>query len=424
MDTGVEDEVHDEVFPKVAAPADGSRWTAPTDIEQRLHSLCAKDNDHAYLRTVALEGVYYPVRLDVARARREDGDDASADLPMLTIDAPDGRTVAQVYTTGLLPRPHPYLVYEYASLGRLAFDLPAHVDVLAVNVATPCERYFATDAEERKAWLESHNELFDPDALADRVVTLRSGGPGQGDLLHGLACGAHLCFANGEPWNAHHWHGGKGHTGEVDRMAEGWDVGDRDDWLDIQERLLLREVSPWGWDFVLDARTSLLEGAADGGADPRLWRDHAEEVLRARLAEAGRATAEQTGELVHKVRALVGSVLRYESRFRADGLLPPGGRIRSVAAWDLGRASQMARWGRGARYATQAETYAALERVSRVARVMYGSWEEFSAGYVLGRCLHFDEESFGSWYTEVLDAHRALITDPDGPWRTVPFTAD
>ncbi|MFJ7417382.1 hypothetical protein ACIQXD_02065 [Streptomyces uncialis] len=97
------------------------------------------------------------MRLDVARARREDGDDASADLPMLTVDAPDGRTVAQVRTTGLLPRPHPYLVHEYASLGRPAFDLPAHVDVLAVNVATPCERYFANAAEERKTWLESHH---------------------------------------------------------------------------------------------------------------------------------------------------------------------------------------------------------------------------------------------------------------------------
>lgn len=128
-------------------------------------------------------------------------------------------------------------------------------------------------------------------------------------------------------------------------------------------------------------------------------------------------------EFVAHLRALVGTLLRYESRFRADGLLPPDGVVRSVAAWDIGRASKMARWGLGARYATEAEFHAALERASGAARAVYGSWEEFSAGYVLGRCLHFDEEEFGPWYTTVLDAHRELATAPDSPWRTVPFHA-
>lgn len=65
--------------------------------------------------------------------------------------------MAQVYTAGLLPRPHPYLVYEYATLGALARTLPTDVDILAVNVATPCEQYFPTDAEEREVWLDLHH---------------------------------------------------------------------------------------------------------------------------------------------------------------------------------------------------------------------------------------------------------------------------
>ncbi|WP_435845038.1 DUF1266 domain-containing protein [Streptomyces flaveolus] len=51
----------------------------------------------------------------------------------------------------------------------------------------------------------------------------------------------------------------------------------------------------------------------------------------------------------------------------------------------------------------------------------YRSWQDFSAGYILGRCLHFDEEDFGSWYTDMVDAHRILMSDPGSPWLNIPF---
>lgn len=414
MHAAAHDEAHDEFFPLVPAPQDGSRWQAPTDLEQYLYKLSRADNAYAYLRTLAIEGVYYPVRLDHAQAAGED------ERPMLTIETPDGRTAAQVYTPGLLPRPHPFLVYEYATLGALAQIVPDAVDVLAVNPATPCEQYFLISDEERDVWLDLHHELFSPDGLMDRVVTRRTGAPAPGPLLHGLACGAHLCFTNGDAWNTLHWHG-MGYRGEVERIADSWGVHGREDWLSIQERLLGLDVSPWYWDFVLGARSALAR-ARGGRVDPAEWRNTVESTLRVRAQEGGTAAddAELTG-LVSHLRALVGEVLRYEARFRADGLLPPDGFVRTIAAWDIGRGSKMARWGRGARYATEAEMHAAIERASREAQAAYDSWEEFSAGYVLGRCLHFDEEEFGPWYTTVLDAHRALTTDPESPWRTVPF---
>ncbi|MFD3482876.1 DUF1266 domain-containing protein [Streptomyces sp. NPDC058665] len=414
MPTAAEDEIHDEFFPFVPAPEDGSRWSAPADLEQHLHRLARTDNAYAYLRALAIEGVYYPVATDEAREAGE------GTFPMLTMEIPDGRTVAQVYTAGLLPRPHPHLVYEYATLGALAGILPAGVDILAVNVATPCERYFPTDDDEREVWLDLHHELFSSDELMDRVVTRRSGVLPTGPLLHGLACGAHLCFTNGDAWNTTYWHG-MGYRGERERVADSWGVGDREDWLAIEERLLDREVSPWYWDFVLGARTALI--AAEGSrVDAERWRACVEDTLRDQAARTGTATDDgEFEEFVAHLRALVGKLLRYESRFRADGLLPPDGVVRSVAAWDIGRASKMARWGLGARYATESETLDCLTRASQAARAAYGSWEEFSAGYVLGRCLHFDEEEFGPWYTTVLDAHRALVTTPDSPWRTVAF---
>ncbi len=414
MYVAAEDETHDEFFPVVPAPPDGGRWQAPADLEQYLYKVTRADNAYAYLRTLAIEGVYYPVRLDQAREAGED------EHPMLTMEIPDGRTVAQVYTSGLLPRPHPDLVYEYTNLGALAHVLPDDVDVLVVNPATPCEEYFQATDEERETWLELHHELFSPDDLMDRVVTRRTGAPAPGPLLHGLACGAHLCFGNGDAWNTPHWHG-MGYRGEIERLADSWGVHGREDWLEIQERLLEREVSPWYWDFVLGTRTALA-GAPGGRVDPERWRDTVEATLRGRARESRTPTDDpEFGEFVSHLRALVGKVLRYEARFRADGLLPPDGSVRTVAAWDVGRASKMARWGRGARYATEAEMLTAIERASVAARAAYGSWEEFSAGYVLGRCLHFDDEEFGPWYTDVLEAHRALTTDPDSPWRTVPF---
>jgi hypothetical protein len=52
---------------------------------------------------------------------------------------------------------------------------------------------------------------------------------------------------------------------------------------------------------------------------------------------------------------------------------------------------------------------------------VYDSWQDFSAGYILGRCLHFDGEEFGEWYSNMLEAHRILTTDPGSPWLNIPW---
>lgn len=82
----------------------------------------------------------------------------------------------------------------------------------------------------------------------------------------------------------------------------------------------------------------------------------------------------------------------------------------------------MARWGLAARLCSLQEAESAVVRAGRLVQLNYRSWEDFSAAYILGRCLHFDEEEFGEWYETVLATHRALTTDPAGPWRTLPWT--
>lgn len=121
------------------------------------------------------------------------------------------------------------------------------------------------------------------------------------------------------------------------------------------------------------------------------------------------------------VQRLIGRIARYEARFRADGLLAEGKFVRTVEAWDYGRASGMARWGLAARFCSLDEAERAVLRAGRSAQANYRSWEEFSAAYILGRCLHFDDEEFGEWYEDMLTAHRILTTDPESPWLTLPW---
>lgn len=191
-------------------------------------------------------------------------------------------------------------------------------------------------------------------------------------------------------------------------------------------------VSPV-WEFALRVRRVLASDFA-GPVDVEHWRHAAAAALR-RSAERAtepqltpdgvtvaqpRPTAEVEGE-VAGVQRLIGRIARYEQRFRADGLLPEDGWVRSVEGWDHGRASQMARWGLATRYGTLDDAERGVLRAGEAARGTYRSWEEFSAGYSLGRCLHFDEEEFGDWYTSSLATHLTLTTDPASPWLNIPW---
>ncbi|GGU81673.1 hypothetical protein GCM10010260_12660 [Streptomyces filipinensis] len=424
---------HDEALPDVPTPAEPGTWQAPAALEQHLYELLTRhaaadwqdpeaeeeargDLQLAYLEALAGDLVYVPFR-------REETSPDPGRRTFHVYDTRVGRIVA-VYTRGLLPRPHPYLVFEAYTLRELADDMPDDVAGIAVNNQTPCPMLMSADAEERQVWRALHNEHWDEDGRAERLVTLRTGAPPRGPLLHGLALGAHMCFVNGEAWNNPHYHG-LGLSMEHERLAKWWDVTDRAAWQEIQRRLLERDVTPWYWEFVLDARNALAHRHPAGrpqAVDPTAWRERVELTLRERAAHAPEGEiGPDWEEFVAHVVGLVGKVLRYEARFRADGLLPADAAVRSVAAWDLGRASMMARWGYGARFATRAEMREAVVEASEAAQAAHTSWHDFSAGYALGRCLHFDDEEFGGWYQEMLAAHRALAGHPDSPWNTVPF---
>jgi len=182
---------------------------------------------------------------------------------------------------------------------------------------------------------------------------------------------------------------------------------------------------------VLGVRQSIARDFG-GHVDLSYWREAAARLVRANsegvvvinedgATRVGARSVAETEARVEGVQRLIGRITRYEGRLRADGVLDEGRFVGSVDAWDLGRASKMARWGLGARYGTIQEAEAAVVRAGRSAASSYRSWADFSAAYILGRALHFDDEEFGHWHTGMVEAHRILMTEPGSPWLNIPF---
>lgn len=398
-------------------------WTAPSAIERELYEAKARGDWPRFLDALARAELFLPQHRAAV-----DADPAQARFH----PAPDGASLA-VYTRGMLPAPDPHTVYLRQSLAWFANAWddrdPAY---LAVNPGCPAEAYLTTTPADRARWRAHWDAAPTWGLPADAVHALHTGGPLHGPVAHGLAVGGHLAVTNGDFWNSLAYHGG-GYTRERERLRKSWGITDAAGWLDALQRLLDAEMVSPVWEYALRVRRALASDFA-GPVDIEHWRHAAEASLRrsAQLAAEPRLTpdgvtlaqprpaAEVEGEIAG-VRRLIGRIARYEQRFRADGVLPEDGWVRSVEAWDLGRASQMARWGVGARYGTVEEAERAVLRAGEAARGTYRSWEEFSAGYVLGRCLHFDEEEFGDWYTGALTAHRVLTTDPASPWLNIPW---
>ncbi|WP_030694094.1 DUF1266 domain-containing protein [Streptomyces globisporus] len=409
--------------------ASAGHWQAPSIIERGLYEARLRGDWPTYYDLVADADLYLPQPRHQADAE-----------PDLTFFRPyrDPRTRSAclaVHTAGMLPVPAPDPVFVIRNLGWFArFWEPGDPAYLVVNPGSPCEGVLPATPEGRALWRHHFEKGEGLVGLArDAVHTLEVGGPRQGQVAFGLAVGAQLFVQNGQFWNALANHG-NGYRQEREQLDQWWGVTSREDWARTQERLLRADMVSGVWEFVLGLRHSLARDFA-GTVSVDHWREAAERVVRLRAEEAaeprltpdgvtrGRATSPSSlAAEVEGVHRLIGRITRYEARFRADGLLPEGAYIRSAEAWDYGRASAMARWGVAARYCTLPEAEAAVIRAGRLVHVNYRSWTDFSAGYALGRCLHFDEEEFGEWYDKTLRTHRALTTEPTSPWLTIPWS--
>lgn len=183
---------------------------------------------------------------------------------------------------------------------------------------------------------------------------------------------------------------------------------------------------PWN-----ELGTAFLDYAADAQllheqwsvTDPASWQQRLGQLLDAGFVPAGTEAALRARDAGDDAGSggVPELVEQYEERFRTEGLLPADGRVKSIVALDYAHAVALVRWGLGARYCAPPEAEQAVLRAGELARAAYGSWQEFSAGYALGRALAFDNGWFGTAYQETVHLHRVLGQDPASPWANLPF---
>jgi hypothetical protein len=382
-------------------PAQGAPWIPPSETEHLLWEAGARGDVEAQLRVLAGAELYIGAPKAEADAR-----------PDMVVWRPHrdeaGRNCRPVLTRGMLPPWHPEWVFHAVSLKWVAeFDWKDPKQLLSVNPGTPARILLPTTPRHRALWLRCYAENDRPEG--NRLIALRHGAL-HGPLAYGLACGVHLAVANGVPWNE------VGtvfldYTSQLESLRDSWGISGREDWQRQLNFLLDARNSPPEPEFVLRVREGLRAGLHEPPS-AELWRETA----------AGHA--QDIGadpETVKNIEELVRRIIRYEARFRADGLLPPDGRVTTTVAYDYGRAVNLARWGLSARFCDQHEAEQAIVYAGALSKSAYASWEDFSAAYALGRVLRFDEEEYGAYFEQNVVAHRLLTEAEGSPWRNIPW---
>ncbi|MEU5585096.1 DUF1266 domain-containing protein [Streptomyces chrestomyceticus] len=341
-------------------------WIPPTETERRLCEAGARGDWQGQVAAVAGEDLYLAVP--------QQGQDP---LPVYE-DPAGGGTCIPVTTRGMLPPWHPQQLFDRVTVEELAQDWPNDRWKLAVNPGTPCAAYLPATAAHRGTWTRIRAQYG---VRPGGLLTTHLGGPLHGPLAQGLACGAPLAVHHSVPWNEL----GTAfldYAADAQLLHEQWSVTDPASWQQRLGQLLDAGFVPAETEAALRARA----GGEDSGSGG-------------------------VPELVEK----------YEERFRADGVLPADGQVKSLVALDYAHAVALVRWGLGARYCAPPEAEQAVLRAGELARAAYGSWQEFSAGYALGRALAFDNGWFGTAYQEAVHLHRVLGQDPASPWANLPF---
>ncbi|MEU6163759.1 DUF1266 domain-containing protein [Streptomyces tanashiensis] len=377
-------------------------WAPPTHTEQLLYEAGARGDRAAVLDALGR------TRLHVLVARlHADVPDFARPLPSRR-DTSARRTVVPVLTEGMLPPWHAEWVFRQTTLDRLASAWPNDRWWLAVNPDTPFAATVPARPADRRAWQEAAERGGGPARL--RLLT-HAGEHLHGPVAHALALGAHLAVLNGLVWNALGAHY-EDYPTDIARLRRPWAVHHRADFRDKLRTLIATRLVGRVPETVLGIRRRLVARLGAAPSDGQ-W---AKEVTA--VFERDDPYGEDRAEAAEFLRRIT----HFEGRFRADGLLPPGGRVDTLAAFDHGRAVNVARLALGARYCDPAEARDSVLRVLEAARRTYDSWEAFSLGYLLARLIHFDEGAPEPMYQESLTLHRVLTQDPSSPYRNIPWS--
>ena len=329
-------------------------------VEQRLLEALKRGDLDGYLRALS------DTHLLVFGARRlaDVGlDDPKA--PLGLVQDIGGKLRVYAVTPNQTVDPGPHLVYHAMTLRTMLRRCTPLTWQLVVNQGSDHEGRIPV--KKLAAWVDNHPEAIRSFSdYGDRLVAADTK-PRDGALAAALACGAHLAVQNEAPWNTIGYVY-KDYPADVRLMREGWRISEYDHWRAAVEELL--------------------EGPA----------------------EAAGATAKDPDALAGHLAAM-----RADGIWEAEVEAPPP----DLRAWDYGRAVNLARWAAATKLCDADEARDTVQRAGRLAAAAYRDWREFSAGYILGRLLHFDDAERGAYYRTIRKVHRILTEDPASPWRTL-----
>ncbi|MEY9931534.1 hypothetical protein ABH926_006183 [Catenulispora sp. GP43] len=219
-------------------------------------------------------------------------------------------------------------------------------------------------------------------------------GPADAEVVPGLVCGANMSIPGGRAWNLlvdpH-----LSVENSRNLLQNVWGIRSREDWQRKIERLFEGRYEDTTAERALAIRV-------------QLWRSFG----RPPLPEEWLSVLKDSGEVKEAHR-----IVAYESAFARDGLLPPLGPVRSLYAYDLGRAVHVAFWALATGLVAESTARTVVVLAGKRATERYHSWEDYSAGFSLGRVIFYDNDTYGSMYTSTVRAHHVLASSPDSPWR-------
>lgn len=335
-------------------------------VEQRLQEALKRGDLEGYLRALS------DTHLLVFGARRladEGLDDPKA--PLGLVQDTGGQFRVYAVTPNQTVDPGAHLVYHAMTLRMMLRKCHPLTWQLVVNQGSDHEGRIPV--KKLAAWVDSHPDAIRPFSdYGDRLIAADNK-PRQGALAAALACGAHLAVQNEAPWNTIGYVY-KDYPADVRLLRDGWRITEYDHWRAAVEGLLSGEGSE-------------------------------------AVAASAEATMERDGDVV----------AAHLAAMRADGIWEADAEAAAPAprAWDLGRAVNLARWAAATKLCDMDEARETIQRAGAVAAETYRDWREFSAGYILGRLLHFDDNDRTKFYRSIRRAHRILSEDPASPWRTL-----
>jgi len=104
-----------------------------------------------------------------------------------------------------------------------------------------------------------------------------------------------------------------------------------------------------------------------------------------------------------------------------DSLLKDDGdRVHIV--WNYSRAVNVARWAYGATLLSEDETWNIIVPAAQRLQLTFGSWQELGLAYLAARRRWYTEEDSSRRHAEY--AYRAMVMDPNSPWRKYAWNLD